>query len=274
MVRLRLIWRSGVLPEGENDIVIEFGNPRHQAVLDRFVSGEDVARSELSKVWQDTTQRPSRIWDSPIYEDLILVVRSVNFGLPPERQLRVLAGDYPIDWEPIDTETARPFPRIAILKSLSQDIDRDAAAATVIRKQVLDRNRKALVIFGGAHFWRNNPQNVLNLLHDDPRAKWLSVNSFGGVETPAVIATHAATPEKPIILTVTGAIGELYAGYLDMDKKGWDTSPNRVKLRQLVDLLLYFRDYTSHSCPVTVAFSLKMSDRNHKALQTMVNIKP
>jgi hypothetical protein len=60
------------------------------------------------------------------------------------------------------------------------------------------------------------------------------------VETPPVIAMHAATSEKPVLLTVSEAIGDLYAGYLDMDKKGWDTSPNRVKLRQMVDLLLYF----------------------------------
>ncbi len=155
--RLSLI-RDPEFSQKVNDIVDGvLRNPRHQAVLDRPVRGEDVPPSRINKVWQDTTQRPSRIWNSPIYEDLILVVRSVNFGLPPQRQLRVLAGDYPIDWEPIDAETARPFPRIVVLKSLSQNIDRDAAAAMVIRKEVLDKNRKALVIFGGGHTLLKQP---------------------------------------------------------------------------------------------------------------------
>jgi len=237
--RLKLI-RDPEFARKVNDIVIEFGNPRHQSVLDRYVDGEDVPYAELSKVWLDTTQRASRIWSSPIYEDLITVVRSVNFGLPKEKRLRVLAGDYPMDWSLFDLELARPLPRPEVLKSEWPYPDRDAAAATVIRKEVLDKNRKALVIFGGGHFLRNDPAVVVNLFHDDPRAKWLAIYSIGGPGMPAVIAAHPATPDQPILLAPTGAIGELYAGYLDMDKKGWDKSPNRVKVRQIVDLFLYF----------------------------------
>jgi erythromycin esterase-like protein len=38
-----------------NDILVEFGNGRYQALMDRFVDGADVARDELRHVWQDTT---------------------------------------------------------------------------------------------------------------------------------------------------------------------------------------------------------------------------
>jgi hypothetical protein len=37
-------------------------------------------------------------WDSPIYEEFIVAVHSVNGRLPPGSRLRVLAADYPIDW--------------------------------------------------------------------------------------------------------------------------------------------------------------------------------
>src|SRR5215211_7768556 len=78
-----------------NDIVVEFGSARYQAVMDRFVSGGDVPDTELRKAWQDTTQGP--LWDVPIYEEFFRAVREVNGSLAPERQLRVLLGDPPLD---------------------------------------------------------------------------------------------------------------------------------------------------------------------------------
>src|SRR5207249_7620718 len=64
--------RAGVIRDPEfsrkvNDIVIEFGNPLYQTVLDRFVDGDDVPYAELSKVWQMTTQRGNGVWDSPVF---------------------------------------------------------------------------------------------------------------------------------------------------------------------------------------------------------------
>src|SRR5215469_16803357 len=38
------------------DIVIENANARYQAVMDRYVAGEDVEATELGHVWNDTTQ--------------------------------------------------------------------------------------------------------------------------------------------------------------------------------------------------------------------------
>ena len=81
-----------------HDIVVEFGNARYQAIIDRFVAGEDVPHPELQKVWQNTTQAHP-VWDSPIYEEFFRAVRAVNATLPTERRLRVLLGDVPIDWD-------------------------------------------------------------------------------------------------------------------------------------------------------------------------------
>src|SRR6185312_3700878 len=80
-----------------NDIVVEFGNSRYQAVMDRFVQGEDVSYESLRQVWQNTTQVEFE-WDLPIYEDFFRAVRTVNASLPHGRQLRVVLGDSPIDW--------------------------------------------------------------------------------------------------------------------------------------------------------------------------------
>jgi hypothetical protein len=122
-----------------NDIVVEFGSALHQDVIDRFVQGKPVPYDELRKVWQDTTQRTT-VWDRPIYEAFYGAVRDVNAKLPPERQLRVLLGDPPIDWDD-------PKSRTGAQRT-------DDFPVSVIQREVLAKKRRALVIFGGMHLTR------------------------------------------------------------------------------------------------------------------------
>ena len=135
--RLALI-RDPRFAAAVNDIVVEFGNAHYQAVIDRFVQGEQVAYEELRKVWQNTTQR-GPVWDRPIYEAFYRAVRDVNAALPAERRLRVLLGDTPIDWD--GPQPGSP-PRT------------DDFPAALIQREVLARKRRALVIYGGMHLIR------------------------------------------------------------------------------------------------------------------------
>lgn len=128
-----------------NDIVVEFGSARYQDVVDRFVRGEEVAYESLRRVWQDTTQVEYE-WDLPIYEEFFRAVRAVNASLPRARQLRVLLGDPPIEWE-----------HVRNLQDLEKAMgDRDLYAVDVLRREVLAKGRRALVIYGGAHLIRKN----------------------------------------------------------------------------------------------------------------------
>lgn len=136
--RLALI-RDPRFAAAVNDIVVEFGNAHYQGVIDRFVQGEQVAYEELRKVWQDTTQRGT-VWDRPIYEAFYRAVRDVNATLPAERRLRVLLGDPPIDWD--DPQ------------SRSGAVRTDDFPVSVIQREVMSKNRRALVIFGGMHLIR------------------------------------------------------------------------------------------------------------------------
>jgi hypothetical protein len=229
--RLQLI-RDPEFSKTVNDIVIEFGNPLYQAALDRYINGEDVAHSELSKVWELTTQGDSTplghssAWRAPIYEELIVTVRNVNRNLPLNRRLRIVAGDYPVDADYF--RNLRP-------------VDRDAAAANAIQREVLDRKHKALVIFGARHFLRTDPQRIVALLKDDPRASWFIVASTGGPGLPAALASHRATLTNPVLLMTTGEVGKVYAGYLMLDPKGlWDVTPGRATLGPMIDACLYF----------------------------------
>jgi hypothetical protein len=128
-----------------NDIVVEFGSARYQDVIDRFVRGEDVPHDSLRKVWQDTTQ-PSAAADLPLHEDFFRAVRAINAPLPRDRQLRVLLGDPPIDWDSVQNREDH-FKWIEM---------RDAYPAALVQLEVIAKTRRALLLYGLGHFQRKN----------------------------------------------------------------------------------------------------------------------
>jgi hypothetical protein len=159
-----------------------------------------VAAEELQHVWRETTQPGA--FDSPVYEEFLSTVRAANAKLPPHGRVRVLAGDYPIDWSALSSPRELDGPMRG----------RDRAAAAVIQQQVLDRKRKALVLFGSAHLYRNRPETIIDLLKQDSRAKWFVVVPVGRPDLPAIITSNAATADQPALLMLAGnAVGRLHA---------------------------------------------------------------
>lgn len=89
-------------------IVVEFGNARHQALVDRFVDGEPIAAADVRRVWRDILSAPTA--DAPIYEHLFRTVRAINRTLPADRRMRIMLGDPPIDWQHVQSmDDVRPF---------------------------------------------------------------------------------------------------------------------------------------------------------------------
>ncbi len=142
-VRLKLI-RDPRFAKLVNDIVVEFGNSRYQDIMDRYVRGEDVPHASLQQAWQNTTQA-HEVWDVPIYEEFFRAVRDVNARLPKSRQLRVLLGDTPIDWDQVHTRD-----------ELRKVMRTDTTAVGIIQREVLAKRRRALVVYGDMHLVRRN----------------------------------------------------------------------------------------------------------------------
>jgi hypothetical protein len=137
-------------------IIVEFASARHQAVLDAYIRGEDVPFESLSSVWRDTGQSPRAPWDSPLYAELLAVIRNGNQGLPPTGRVRVIAGDPPMDWERINSRADYRAARRP----------RDPFVAELAMEQAFELGKKVLIIFGGAHLPRvplgpNDPRNSL-----------------------------------------------------------------------------------------------------------------
>ncbi len=142
-LRLQLI-RDPRFARVANDILVEFGNPLYQEVMDRYIRDEDVPPDTLRHAWQDTTQA-HEVWDVPIYEEFFRAVREVNAKLPKKRKLRVLLGDTPIDWNQVHTRD-----------ELRKIVRSDKNAVGIIEREVLTKGRRVLVVYGDMHLVRKN----------------------------------------------------------------------------------------------------------------------
>jgi hypothetical protein len=185
-----------------NDIVVEWGNARYQDTADRFVRGETIPDAILRQMWQNTTQ-PNIVWDRPIYEEFFRAVRAVNAALPRERQLRVLLGDPPIDWDAIRTTDV-----------LGKWIDaRETYPADLIRREVIAKSRRALVVYGSGHFHRGNiarnyePEaTIVSLLERAPAIKVFSVWTTERDKDLQTLQSDTASWPMPSLAILRGTV--------------------------------------------------------------------
>ncbi len=147
---LLTLLRDARLPGLVNDIVLEAASARYQDALDRFVRGDPMPEEMVRGAWEDTTQPQT----TGVYSaELIGAVRTINAALPRDRQMRVLAGDPPIDWTHV-TSREDHFRWIEL---------RDSYPADLIRRQVLERGRRALVVYGQMHTQRKQLASNYNM---------------------------------------------------------------------------------------------------------------
>jgi len=133
-----------------NDILIESGNALYQDILDKYISGEDIEFSDLQKVWFDTTQSPVDPWSIDVYCNFLKTVRELNSSIPKNYRIRVIAADSPISWKDVNTNE----------DYLKQRGNREEFYTNIAINEVLSKNRKALLINGGAHFGNHRETTV------------------------------------------------------------------------------------------------------------------
>src|SRR5580765_3654968 len=136
-------------------IVVEFATTTEQTTLDRYVGGENVSRAELKRV--RPRQFGSLTSEDPMYGDFFAAVREVNSRLPADARIRVFGGE--------------------------DNRNRETAAVSILKEQVLQKRGKALVIYGHAHFWRANPHGdvgIVRMLDMSYPGRTFSVIPVGG----------------------------------------------------------------------------------------------
>jgi hypothetical protein len=149
---LRSLLTDPRLPGVVDDIAVEFGASQNQGIVDRYVAGEDVPRTELQRVRSETSQT-SGVWDSPLYEQFFDTIRHVNLDLPAGSRFRVLLMD-----------TVAPPAECPTSDSCQGDLtDRDAHFAQVVEDQSLARGRHSLIVAGVGHVLRGNGRSPLSV---------------------------------------------------------------------------------------------------------------
>ncbi len=180
-----------------DDVVVEFGSGRYQSLMDRFVRGDAVDDEALRHVWEDTANVNAG-WERPIYREFFHAVRAVNVTLPPDRQLRVLLGSPPIEWEAIRTRED--------LRAATKA--HGAYKEDLIRREVLAKNRRALLIFGDGHFQGRGEGLGLSGAFEREGVYVWAISSGGGMnrfEVP-IGQPDMATWPVPSLATLRGTV--------------------------------------------------------------------
>jgi outer membrane protein OmpA-like peptidoglycan-associated protein len=238
------------------NLVIEFGNARYQAVIDRYVTGAPVTRDELRHAWEDTTQI-SGVWSLPMYEQMLADVRSVNEGLPPAKRIRVLAGDPPIDWS-------------AVTSPADEDMNdwRDAHFAHVIAREVIRQGERALILIGGAHISRKVifPNSLIHLLDlRFPSQTWVA-----GVLDLERIEPEVRSRLRAITAPAGTSVRNTWLGKLAVRRIGFNLSIGDVENN--VDALLLLTSsplHAQHPTPLDPTYERELMRRRALADATL-----
>jgi len=217
-------------PHIVNDILVESGNSRYQELVDQFVRGENVAQEALHRVWLDTTQQQVASSEMPA---LFTAVRKINAALPPDRRIRILLGEPPIDWERIRT--------VDDLKKWEAEpmANRDRFGLDLIHKEVLAKNRRVLALYGAGHFFRKVISESLVTLFEDGQTRAFTIWTNAAAEMATMQADIATWP-VPSLAHVRGTIlGQInIAEYFG--PSGKDIPPQwRAPMQDQFDAVLY-----------------------------------
>jgi hypothetical protein len=186
-----------------SDVIVEFGNAFYQDTLDKFILvGEPVSDATLRRVWRDTTQSPNIALDSPVYEQVYRRVRAVNWTLPADRKIRVLAGDPPFDWSTVTSAGQIPFRQ------------RDTYPAS-LAGQSLASGRRVLLIYGGMHLLhRPHGRTITRLIEQETGAPAYVIVPLSPLATDpgGVFPMLAACPRGTVIPAAGTWLGKVSAG--------------------------------------------------------------
>ena len=212
-------------------VVVEFANGHRQDVLDRYIAGETVPRSELVTVWRDTGYET---WDSPNYEAFLAAVRDANAEAAKERRVRVIAGDVPIDWESMNSG-----------RELLQYADRGDYPTHLVDCQILAAGRKGLLVYGALHVLHGPGDSFVTALDGTyPGRVRTLIGALWSEETMAGLRSTLGLGAEPELIHLRDGRRRGLAEVRGWDFWGLDGFPGRppLPLGEAVDGIIYYGD--------------------------------
>ena len=120
-----------------DNIVVEFGNARHQALADEYVlSGADLTVESLQPIWRDTLYFMA--WQTPQYVRLMSFLRQHN--ATSEHAIRLVLAEPEFDWNSITREQWQAL-----------TVSREISYQRTVQQEVLNRKQTAVLLFGAFH---------------------------------------------------------------------------------------------------------------------------
>jgi len=196
-LRIALV-RDPMFPKKVRDIVVEFGNSRYQAILDRYLAGEDVKVSEVEPVWRDTTQL--RVWDSPLYAEFFAAVREVNLKLARSARIKIFAADTPITWSTIRDRDSY----------WKVELQREETPAQIVT-QLVSSKRKVLLIYGSNHLYHT--MGLTKMLEARLPKRVTSIGAMSGADAlQQKLREAAGQTARPVLISMgVSEVGRLNA---------------------------------------------------------------
>jgi hypothetical protein len=199
---LRALLRDARFAATVDDVVVEFGNQRYQALVDRYVvGGERIPLKRLQSAWTMTTQRPTGVWEDPIYRRFYIELRNLNLTLPPGRKVRLVLGDSPIDWRRIERWHRAGVGADCFEYWLGR---RDEDYAAAVERKVLAKGHRGLLIAGAFHFLHHHDGNATTLLETDGHPVFVAIPYGGWLETDSARREEIESWPDPSLALVAG----------------------------------------------------------------------
>ena len=181
-----------------DDIVVELGNSRYQDLADRYIRGENVPTEALQRIWLDTTQQHVASLEVP---EIFKTVRALNASAPSDRRLRILLGEPPIDWDAL--KTLDDYKVWEGLPSSSRDI----FGVELLRREVLSKNRRALLLYGAGHFFRKVASRSIVTLLEGSQTKMFTIWTNAAFELASAQADVQNWPMPSLTLIRGTSLG-------------------------------------------------------------------
>jgi hypothetical protein len=220
-----------------DDIVVEGGNSRQQDLLDRYIAGEDIPITEARNIWRD-----GLLGSNGFFEQLLALVRAINQKLPQEKHLRVVAGEPPIDWDQIKSKDDLP----ELITGSLDGMPRDDGIAAIMEKEVLSKNRKALMLFGTFHIFHGFDMGAVGKYEQNFPNVTFVISELGSFDTDRSDLTNSpfASWEAPTLARSKGTwLGALeLMQFFPVGALGADCTVGELfswPMETLVDAFLY-----------------------------------
>jgi len=153
LVYLTDLVKSESFSEKVQHIIVEFGNAKHQSVLNRYLKGEDVSNSEIELVWRDSLYFTA--WMPEVYKNFFSEIRLKNTKLAEHKKIKVTLAEPSFDWYS-DT----------VSEQWQQAAKTKVDGFYSVAEQAIKSGNKSLMIFGAFHLLRV-PQPQLNQFDDN-----------------------------------------------------------------------------------------------------------